>query len=140
MLNGEYRHTMDEKGRISIPSKFRKELGGKFVMTKSIGEKCLYIFALPEWKKIDQKFSELPLSDKNARRAIRYFVGGAAEGELDNQGRVKIPEYLRKFAELNRDVVLVGMSTRVEMWNGQLWDKYNEEYEDIEQDMERIGL
>lgn len=144
MLGGEYRHTVDDKGRVSIPVKFRNELGNVFVVSKGIGENCLFIFTLLEWRRLEEKIRKLPLTDKKARRFSRYLVGGASECEIDKQGRVILPQYLREYASLKKDVVLVGLTTRVEIWDVDLWNHYNdpenEEFGDIEDDMESLGI
>ncbi len=144
MLGGEYRHTIDDKGRVSIPVKFRNELGNVFVISKGIGEDCLFVFTLLEWRRLEEKIRKLPLTDKKARRFSRYLVGGASECEIDKQGRVILPQYLREYASLKKDVVLVGLTTRVEIWDIDLWNHYNdpdnEEFGNIEDDMESLGI
>ncbi len=143
MLGGEYRHSIDEKGRISIPSKFRNDLGNIFVLSKGIGEHCLFIFTMLEWRRLEEKIRKLPLTDKRARRFSRFLIGGSTECELDKQGRVIIPQYLREYASLGKDAVLVGLSTRVEIWDAQVWEEYNNpdnEDFDIEDDMESLGI
>lgn len=144
MLGGEYRHTIDDKGRVSIPVKFRNELGNIFVISKGIGENCLFVFTLLEWRRLEEKIRKLPLTDKKARRFSRYLIGGASECEIDKQGRVILPQYLREYASLKKDVVLVGLTTRVEIWDIDLWNHYNdpdnEEFGNIEDDMESLGI
>ncbi len=144
MLGGEYRHTIDDKGRVSVPAKFRNDLGNVFVISKGIGEKCLFVFTLLEWRRLEGKIRNLPLTDKKARRFSRYLIGGSSECELDKQGRVMLPQYLREYADLKKDVVLVGLTTRVEIWDSELWREYNDpdndEFGDIEDDMESLGI
>ncbi|MFA0815642.1 MAG: division/cell wall cluster transcriptional repressor MraZ [Anaerofustis sp.] len=143
MLGGEYRHAIDEKGRVSIPVKFRNDLGNVFVISKGIGEDCLFVFTLLEWRRLEEKIRKLPLTDKKARRFSRYLVGGATECEVDKQGRAMIPQYLRDYAGLKKEVVLVGLTTRVEIWDAQQWDEYNnpDNHEfGIEDDMESLGI
>lgn len=144
MLGGEFRHTIDDKGRVSVPAKFRNELGNVFVISKGIGENCLFVFTLLEWRRLEEKIRKLPLTDKKARRFSRYLVGGASECEIDKQGRVILPQYLREYASLKKDVVLVGLTTRVEIWDIDLWNHYNdpdnEEFGNIEDDMESLGI
>lgn len=143
MLGGEYRHTIDAKGRVSIPAKFRNDLGNVFVISKGIGENCLFIFTLHEWRRLEEKIKKLPLTDKKARRFSRYLVGGSSECEIDKQGRVMLPQYLREYASLKKDAVLVGLSTRVEIWDAEEWDAYNDlstQDSDIEDDMESLGI
>ena len=143
MLGGEYRHTIDAKGRVSIPAKFRNDLGNVFVISKGIGENCLFIFTLHEWRRLEEKIKKLPLTDKKARRFSRYLIGGSSECEIDKQGRVMLPQYLREYASLKKDAVLVGLSTRVEIWDAEEWDAYNDlntQDADIEDDMESLGI
>ena len=143
MLGGEYRHTIDVKGRVSIPAKFRNDLGNVFVISKGIGENCLFIFTLHEWRRLEEKIKKLPLTDKRARRFSRYLIGGSTECEIDKQGRVMLPQYLREYASLKKDAVLVGLSTRVEIWDAEEWDAYNDlstQDSDIEDDMESLGI
>ncbi len=144
MLGGEYRHTLDPKGRVSIPAKFRNELGDVFVISKGIGEKCLFIFTVGEWQKIENKIRNLPLSDRNARQFTRYFVGGASECEIDKQGRVMIPPYLREYASLKKDVVVIGATTRVEIWDADLWNGYmskeDDSFSDMLDSMRELGI
>ena len=143
MLGGEYRHTIDAKGRVSIPAKFRNDLGNVFVISKGIGENCLFIFTLHEWRRLEEKIKKLPLTDKKARRFSRYLIGGSSECEIDKQGRVMLPQYLREYASLKKDAVLVGLSTRVEIWDAEEWDEYNDfsaQDSGIEDDMESLGI
>ena len=142
MLGGEYRHTLDPKGRVSIPAKFRNELGNVFVVSKGIGEKCLFIFTLEEWQKIENKIRSLPLSDKNARQFTRYFVGGASECELDKQGRILLPAVLREFAGLEKEVVSVGVLKRIEIWDKNRWQDTNtyDDMDEVAEHMAELGL
>ncbi len=143
MFIGEYNHTIDDKGRVSIPAKFRQELGGSFVMSKGL-DKCLFIFPNEEWTKLEEKITSLPLTDKNARSFSRFLLGGACELEPDKQGRAMIPQNLRQYASINKDVVIIGLSSRIEMWDVDEWNKYaNEEYTDIDSiasSMEDLGI
>lgn len=147
MLGGEYRHTADEKGRVSIPAKFRNELGNVFVVSKGLGdaeEKCLYLFPLSEWKTIEDKARALPITNKNARDFKRYFIGGASECELDKQGRLMIPTYLREFAGIKKDVIFLGVGGWAEAWDADMLNDYRdpdkEGYVDISQRMEDLGI
>ena len=115
MLMGEYSHTIDAKGRMIIPSKFREELGENFVLTKGL-DGCLSIYPNEEWKNFEEKLKALPLTNKNARTFSRFFVAGATVCELDKQGRILVPATLREFAGLEKDVVLTGNITRIEIW------------------------
>ena len=124
MFMGEYSHTIDTKGRLIIPSKFREELGETFVVTKGL-DGCLFVFSDEEWKAFEIKLKSLPLTNKNARQFARFFVAGATPCELDNQGRILLPATLREFAGLEKDVVLTGMLNRIEIWSKEKWNENN---------------
>ena len=121
---GEYSHTIDTKGRLIIPSKFREELGETFVVTKGL-DGCLFVFSDEEWKAFEIKLKSLPLTNKNARQFARFFVAGATPCELDKQGRILLPATLREFAGLEKDVVLTGMLNRIEIWSKEKWNENN---------------
>ena len=124
MFMGEYSHTIDTKGRLIIPSKFREELGETFVVTKGL-DGCLFVFSDEEWKAFEIKLKSLPLTNKNARQFARFFVAGATPSELDKQGRILLPATLREFAGLEKDVVLTGMLNRIEIWSKEKWNENN---------------
>ena len=124
MFMGEYSHTIDTKGRLIIPSKFREELGEAFVVTKGL-DGCLFVFSDEEWKAFEIKLKSLPLTNKNARQFARFFVAGATPCELDKQGRILLPATLREFAGLEKDVVLTGMLNRIEIWSKEKWNENN---------------
>ena len=124
MFMGEYSHTIDTKGRLIIPSKFREELGETFVVTKGL-DGCLFVFSDEEWKAFEIKLKSLPLTNKNARQFARFFVAGATPFELDKQGRILLPATLREFAGLEKDVVLTGMLNRIEIWSKEKWNENN---------------
>ena len=124
MIMGEYSHTIDTKGRLIIPSKFREELGETFVVTKGL-DGCLFVFSDEEWKAFEIKLKSLPLTNKNARQFARFFVAGATPCELDKQGRILLPATLREFAGLEKDVVLTGMLNRIEIWSKEKWNENN---------------
>ena len=144
MLGGEFRHSMDGKGRVSVPFRFRNEMGDVVVVSKGIGEKCLFIFPMPEWKKIEDKIRVLPISDAKAREVTRFFAGGSSEIEIDKQGRIMLPQYLRDYAGLDREVVIVGLVNRAEIWDVNVWNEKigtnSEYYSNIEQDMKDLGI
>jgi len=121
---GEYQHTIDSKGRVIMPAKFREELGEKFVVTKGL-DNCLFVYPNEEWRNLEQKLRTLPLTSKEARAFIRFFFAGAAECEVDKQGRILIPANLREHASLEKDIVIIGVSGRVEIWSKEAWDAYN---------------
>lgn len=124
MFMGEYSHTIDTKGRLIIPSKFREELGETFVVTKGL-DGCLFVLSDEEWKAFEIKLKSLPLTNKNARQFARFFVAGATPCELDKQGRILLPATLREFAGLEKDVVLTGMLNRIEIWSKEKWNENN---------------
>ncbi len=123
MLLGEYRHNVDTKGRVSVPSKFRGDLGQSFVITKGL-DNCLFMYSKQEWETFENKLKELPLTNNDARSFMRFFFAGAAECEVDKQGRINIPQVLRDYAGIKKDVVIVGVSTRAEIWDSSNWDNY----------------
>lgn len=143
LLTGEFNHSIDAKGRLIIPSKFRDILGEDFVITKGM-DGCLFLYPNNEWKIFEDKLRTLPLTNKNARTFVRFFLGSAVDGGLDKQGRVLISSALRSFAGLEKEVVLVGVLDRVEIWDKAKWDENNaiaeEDMDDIASQMEELGL
>lgn len=143
MLTGEYSHTIDPKGRLIIPSKFRDILGEDFVLTKGM-DGCLFLYPNNEWKVFEEKLRTLPLTNKSARTFVRFFLGSAVDGGLDKQGRALISSALRDFAHLEKDVVLVGVLDRVEIWDKARWEENNaaveEDMDNIANQMEELGL
>lgn len=123
MLLGEYRHNVDVKGRVSVPSKFRDDLGQSFVVTKGL-DNCLFMYSKAEWETFEEKLKQLPLTNADARTFIRFFFAGATEVEVDKQGRINIPQVLRDYAGIKKDVVIAGVATRAEIWDSDAWDKY----------------
>ncbi len=128
MLIGEYLHTLDGKKRISLPAKFRKEVGRKVVVTRGL-DTCLFMFSLKSWEKIAEKVSNLPVGQADTRGMSRFLLAGAVETEVDGAGRILIPEYLKEFADLKSRVVLAGVSDRVEIWNEKTWEEYKRRIE-----------
>jgi MraZ protein len=143
MFFGEHIHNIDDKGRLIIPSKFRESLGGQFVLTKGL-DCCLFVFSMEEWENFEGKLKSLPVSDKNARAFTRFFFAGAADCELDRQGRATIPASLRKYAKISREVTIIGVSNRLEIWDSQCWEAYNESddlnYDEIAGNMAMLGI
>lgn len=143
MLIGEYEHSLDAKGRLIMPSKLRDDMGEKFVITKGL-DGCLFGFSQTEWENFETKLKALPLTNKNARDFVRFFLSGAMECELDKQGRFLIPNNLRTVANLEKEVVTVGVGTRIEIWNKEKWTAYNSEEnisaDDIAENMEMLGI
>ena len=126
MFMGEYKHSIDAKGRIILPADFREELTDNFVITKSL-DNCLFLYTAEEWDKLSTKLRQLPLAKAEARAFVRFFFAGARQAECDRQGRFLVPANLRAHAKLQKDVVLIGISNRIEVWSKAEWDRYNEE-------------
>lgn len=141
MFMGEYNHTIDTKGRLIIPSKFREKLGDEFVVTKGL-DGCLFVYPNSEWKTFEEKLKTLPITNKNARQFSRFFLAGASTCEVDKQGRILLPSVLREFAELEKEVVLVGVLSRIEIWSKSRWDISNtyDDMEEIAEHMQDLGL
>lgn len=129
MFMGEYQHTVDAKGRLIIPAKFRDDLDGGFVVTRGL-DKCLFAYTMDEWKRLEEKLKALPVTKKDARAFTRFFFSGATEVELDKQGRVNLPANLLSYAGLEKDCVVLGVSSRIEIWAKEAWEGYFEESED----------
>ncbi len=141
MFMSEYNHTIDAKGRLIIPSKFREILGEEFVVSKGM-DGCLFVYANEDWSAFEQKLTSLPLINKEARKFARFFLAGAAQVELDKQGRILLPASLREFAALDKDVVLVGVGSRIEIWNKEKYEDMGDDMDmdDIAASMEELGL
>lgn len=128
MFMGEYQHSIDEKGRMIIPAKFRENLGESFVITRGL-DQCLFVYPKSEWAALEQKLKALPLMKSDARAFTRFFFSGATECELDKQGRANIPGTLVEHAKLEKDCVVLGVSNRVEIWSKKIWESYFNESE-----------
>ncbi len=141
MFMGEYNHTIDAKGRLIIPSKFREALGDEFVVTKGL-DGCLFVYDNKEWSAFEEKLKSLPLTNKDARRFVRFFLAGATLAEVDKQGRILVPGTLREFAGLEKEVVLVGVGSRVEIWSKDRWEDAAsyDDVEEIAEHMAELGL
>jgi MraZ protein len=129
MFMGEYHHTIDLKGRMIVPSKFREGLGESFVLTRGL-DQCLFGYPMSEWKLIEDKLKALPLTKKDARAFTRFFFSGATECELDKQGRINIATPLLQYAKLEKECVVIGVSNRIELWSKSIWENYVAEQED----------
>lgn len=123
MFVGEYQHSIDPKGRIIIPAKFRNRLGDMFYLAKGM-ESCLYLYPEAQWNELSDKISKLPLAEDNARKFARYFFAGATECEIDKQGRILIPTNFRDYAELQKEIYVNGANTRVEIWSKHMWEEH----------------
>lgn len=123
MLIGEYKHTLDDKKRISLPSKFRSQVGKKVVVTHGL-DGCLFIYPIKEWQKISEKLGELGMGQADTRGFNRFMLAGASELNVDSVGRILIPEHLRDFAKVKQKVVFAGVFNRIEVWNEKSWNEY----------------
>lgn len=134
MFMGEYQHTIDDKGRMIMPAKFREALGEKFIATKGL-DNCLFVYPPDEWANLEAKLKALPFTKADARAFVRFFFSGATECEVDKQGRILIPPNLREYAKLDKDTMIIGVSTRVEIWSKAEWERYSSQadisYEEI---------
>ena len=143
MFIGEYQHTIDDKGRVIMPSKFREDLGLNFIMTKGL-DNCLFVYPKKEWMILEEKLSSLPLTNRDARAFVRFFFAGATECTLDKQGRVLVPAKVREHAKLMKDAVIIGVSSRIEIWSKEEWDSYNDDdslsYDSIAEKMAELGI
>ncbi len=141
MFVGEYTHSLDAKGRLIIPSKFRESLGDTFMVTKGL-DGCLSIYDMAGWKVLEEKLQSLPLTNANARKFTRFMLGGAIDCEVDKQGRILLPANLREFAHLTKDVSLVGVGGRIEIWDKETWLQTSayDDMEEIAENMEGLGI
>ncbi len=125
MLSGEYRHSIDLKGRVIIPSKIRDEMGSKIIITRGL-DGCLFGYNEKTWNLILEKLNTLPFTKRDARNFTRFMTSGAITLEFDRQGRINIPSYLNEYANLSKDVVIVGVINRIEIWSREKWDEFME--------------
>ena len=143
MLIGEFEHSLDAKGRLIMPAKIRDDMGDKFIITKGL-DGCLFGFSSKEWDNFEEKLKTLPLTNKNARDFVRFFLSGATECEVDKQGRFLISGNLRKYASLEKEAVITGVGTRIEIWDKDKWESYNSEEnlsaDQIAENMASLGL
>jgi MraZ protein len=142
MFIGEYQHAIDNKNRMIIPSKFREALGECFVLTKGL-DGCLYAYPMDEWKSLEEKLKKLPLTSKDARAFVRFFFSGANEVDCDKQGRALIPQNLLEYANIKKEIVSIGVSTRLEIWSKEKWEEYNSQnidYDGIAEKMSELGI
>jgi MraZ protein len=128
MLIGEYTHTLDDKKRLSLPAKFRKELGKQVVITRGL-DNCLFVYSPEAWQRISQKLADLPIGQADTRGITRFMLSGAVDSDVDSAGRILIPDYLKEFAGLESKVVLAGINDRVEIWNEEAWQEYKKRIE-----------
>ena len=143
MLIGEFEHSIDTKGRLVLPAKIKDDLGKEFIVTKGL-DGCLFGYSLAEWSKFEEKLKALPLTNKITRDFVRFFLSGAVEEETDKQGRFLLPANLREYASLTKDAVIIGVGTRIEIWDKKKWDEYNSEenlsVDSIAEKMTELGI
>lgn len=128
MFMGEYHYSIDDKGRLTIPSKLRYDLGEKFIVTRGL-DNCLFIYPMNEWNNVINKYKELP-NTKDARNFMRFFLSGATVCEFDKQGRINISSSLLNYAKLSKECVIIGVNDRLEIWSQELWDEFINQNED----------
>lgn len=142
MFIGEYLHSIDNKKRLSVPAKFRGELGNHAILTKGI-DNCLVLYPIGQWEKVAEKLQNLP-SQVDARGFARNFLSGAVEVELDRLGRILIPDYLKNYARLEKSVAILGLSNRIEIWNADAWQEYRDRIEaavgDMAERLKELGI
>jgi len=139
MFIGEYSHNVDNKRRLAIPAKFRKELGKQAVITRGL-DNCLFVFSEAEWKKLAEKLGNLPLGQSDARGFIRLMLAGAMDAALDSLGRILVPDYLKEYASLKKQVIITGVFNRLEIWDENIWREYKGRSEkEIGNMAERLG-
>lgn len=141
MFTGEYNHSIDAKGRLIVPAKFREQLGNEFVVTKGL-DGCLFVYSEEKWTRIEESLKEKPLTSKDARKFLRFFFAGAATCEVDKQGRILLPANLREYAGIDKDVVSVGVFDRVEIWNKERWQENGDfdDMDEIAENMAELGI
>lgn len=143
MFLGEYKHTLDEKGRVSIPSKFRAALKKGAVVTRGL-DSSLVVYTHDEWQTLAKKLADLPISQKNSRAFARLMLAGAMDVSVDKQGRITLPEYLREYADMQKRVVIAGLYNRLELWDETKWESYKDETEDnssaIAEQLSELGI
>ncbi|PJE51021.1 MAG: cell division/cell wall cluster transcriptional repressor MraZ [Candidatus Yanofskybacteria bacterium CG10_big_fil_rev_8_21_14_0_10_36_16] len=139
MLIGEYKHTIDAKKRISIPAKLRREIGDKTVLTRGL-DNCLFLFPMKEWEQLAEKLGKLPFGQGDTRGFVRLLLSGAVEVEVDQLGRVLIPDYLRDYGMLKKKAIVAGLFNRLEIWDDQRWGEYKDKLEkNSDQIAEKLG-
>jgi MraZ protein len=143
MFIGEFRHSIDEKGRVSLPAKFRAALASGCVVTRGL-DRCLWVYPQGEWQSLAEKIADLPITQKNARSFSRLMLAGASDVDLDRIGRVNLPSYLREYAGLKKDVVIVGIYNRIEIWPVTAWENFKKEMEEnsteVAENLSEIGF
>ncbi len=143
MFIGEYSYTIDQKKRLAVPAKFRKDLGKKAIITRGI-DNCLVIYTAKEWEKVVERLENLPTSQVDARSFVRIMLSGAVEAELDKLGRVLIPDYLKEYAGLKKEIAILGISNKIEVWDSAKWQAYKQKTEaevgDMAERLKELGI
>ena len=143
MLLGEFQHNLDSKGRVAVPVKFRNKLSAGAIITRGL-DKCLFIFSSNEWETLAQKLISLPLAQANSRAFVRLMLAGAMDVELDKQGRILIPDYLREYAGLKKQIIFAGLYNRIEIWDNENWKQYKSKTEassdEIAEKLSELGI
>lgn len=143
MLLGEYQHNLDNKGRVAIPAKFKEKLTAGAIITRGL-DNCLFVFASKEWESLAQKLVALPLAQANSRAFVRLMLAGAMDTAIDGQGRILIPDYLRRYADLKKQVIIAGLYNRVEIWDAERWSEYKKKTEgaseEIAEKLSELGI
>lgn len=143
MFLGEYNHTIDTKGRLIVPAKFRELLGNVFIITKGL-DGCLYLYPNKEWEEFEKKMSELPIGKSDIRKMVRFFLSSATQVELDKQGRILVPQPHRTFAELDKDVLFAGVGKKIEIWSKEKWQECatfdSDDMSDVAERMADLGI
>ncbi len=143
MFIGEYRHSIDEKGRLAIPVKFRGDLESGAIVTRGL-DGCLYVYTSSEWQKLANKLAAMPMSQSNSRAFARLMLAGAMDCAIDGQGRIVLPEYLRKYANVKKNVVIAGLYNHLELWDEKAWNAYKQKTEkdsgDIAEQLGALGV
>ncbi len=143
MFIGEYSHNIDPKKRLAIPSRFREAFAGKAVVTRGL-DNCLFVYPLKTWEELSDKLGSLPMGESGTRSFVRLMLAGAVDVDIDKMGRILIPDYLKKYADLKKDVVVAGLYNRLEIWDGERWSKYKSEAEkntdEIAEQLGKLGI
>ena len=143
MFIGEFKHNLDSKGRIAIPVKFRNKLTGGAIITRGL-DRCLFVFGNKDWEILAQKIIALPLSQANSRAFSRLMLAGAMDVDIDKQGRILIPDYLREYAGLKKEAVFTGLYNRIEIWDSENWKQYKTKTEsqsdEIAEKLSELGI
>ncbi|HUY69672.1 MAG TPA: division/cell wall cluster transcriptional repressor MraZ [Candidatus Tyrphobacter sp.] len=143
MFIGEFSHSLDTKGRLAVPAKFRDQLSGGAIITRGL-DHCLFLFTHKDWETLAEKLIALPLAQANSRAFVRLMLSGASDADTDNQGRILVPDYLRKYASLEKNAKITGVYNRVEIWDEKSWMEYKErtesEGEEIAEKLGELGI